>query len=154
MVSMQMNKKKAIAVAVAVAFIGYIFFSDSILNIFNFNMDNQESTQSVSGFKAQDTVVGSGTSAEAGDSITAHYTGRLANGTVFDSSVAHGGPITFVLGVGQVIRGWDEGIIGMKEGGKRILTISSEYAYGPRQVGSIPPNSTLIFEVELLKVAK
>lgn len=101
----------------------------------------------------EDVVVGSGSEAEKGKEITVHYTGWLADGTEFDSSVARKQPLTITLGVGMVIAGWDEGFDGMKEGGKRKLTIGPEKGYGARGVGGvIPPNATLIFEVELLKV--
>lgn len=103
-----------------------------------------------------DEVVGTGAAAEAGDSVTVNYVGALTNGTVFDASANHGtGGFTFALGAGQVIRGWDEGLVGMKEGGKRRLIIPPAYAYGDRGVGGvIPPNSTLVFQVELVKVLK
>lgn len=100
-----------------------------------------------------DLVVGTGATAASGDTLTVHYVGTLTNGTVFDSSRASNQPFTFRLGVGQVIQGWDLGVPGMKVGGKRKLTIPPQLAYGSRQVGSIPPNSTLIFEIELLSIA-
>ncbi|MFZ2593951.1 MAG: FKBP-type peptidyl-prolyl cis-trans isomerase [Minisyncoccia bacterium] len=99
-----------------------------------------------------DTQVGTGAEASAGKRITVHYTGKLADGTVFDSSVQRGIPEVFDLGKGTVIQGWELGIPGMKVGGKRKLTIPPELGYGADTVASIPPNSTLIFDVELLKV--
>lgn len=104
----------------------------------------------------QDTVVGTGATAAAGDTITVNYVGSLTNGTVFDASANHGTTgFTFALGTGQVIKGWDQGIVGMKVGGKRQLLIPAALAYGPQAVGDvIPANSPLIFEVELLKVQK
>lgn len=96
---------------------------------------------------------GTGTEATAGKEVEVHYTGWLTNGTKFDSSLDRGKPFRFKLGAGQVIRGWDQGVQGMKIGGKRKLTIPADLAYGARGVpGVIPPNSTLVFEVELLGV--
>lgn len=95
---------------------------------------------------------GEGEGAKNGDTITVHYTGALEDGTKFDSSLDRGKPFTFTLGVGDVIIGWDQGIIGMKEGEKRKLTIPPSFGYGENAVGSIPANSTLIFEVELIEI--
>lgn len=100
----------------------------------------------------QDTKQGLGREAIRGNTVVVHYTGKLTNGKVFDSSVDRGEPFSFVLGQGQVIQGWERGILGMKEGGKRKLTIPPNLGYGARPVGPIPANSTLIFDVELLKV--
>lgn len=105
-----------------------------------------------SGLITRDVVVGSGAEAIAGLVVTAHYVGTLDDGTVFDSSVARGAPFSFTLGTGQVIRGWDLGIVGMKVGGVRELTIPSNLAYGNRAIGAIPANSTLHFTVQLLGV--
>lgn len=104
----------------------------------------------------EDEVVGTGDEAKVGDMVTVHYMGTLTNGAMFDASRNHGDKgFTFTLGAGQVIKGWDLGVAGMKVGGKRKLTIPSDLAYGDRAVGGvIPANSTLIFEVELLSVGK
>lgn len=104
------------------------------------------------GLKIEDLAVGGGAEAVAGQTVSVHYTGWLVDGKKFDSSYDHGGPFSFALGASQVIKGWDEGVAGMKVGGKRKLTIPPELAYGSADVGGglIPPNSTLIFEVELL----
>lgn len=104
----------------------------------------------------KDDVAGTGAAAAAGDSVTVNYVGSLTNGTVFDASANHGtAGFTFTLGAGQVIKGWDEGIVGMKEGGKRTLLIPASLAYGSQSPApSIPANSALIFQVELLKVQK
>ena len=104
----------------------------------------------------EDEVVGTGEVAKAGDVVTVHYMGTLIDGTMFDASRNHGDKgFSFTLGTGQVIKGWDVGVAGMKVGGKRKLTIPSDLAYGDRAVGGvIPANATLIFEVELLKVGK
>lgn len=104
----------------------------------------------------EDEVVGTGKEAKAGNDVTVHYLGTLTDGTMFDASRNHGDTgFTFTLGAGQVIKGWDQGVAGMKEGGKRKLTIPADMAYGNRAVGNvIPANSTLIFEVELLSVGE
>lgn len=109
-----------------------------------------------SGLQYEDTVVGSGPEASAGQHVTVHYTGWLhengAKGAKFDSSKDRGDPFDFPLGAGMVIRGWDEGVQGMQEGGTRLLLIPSDLGYGPRGAGGvIPPNATLLFEVELLR---
>lgn len=95
---------------------------------------------------------GTGEEAKNNDKVTVHYTGTLENGTKFDSSLDRGKPFVFTLGAGDVIKGWDQGVLGMKVGEKRKLTIPSELGYGSRNAGLIPPNSTLIFEVELLGI--
>jgi len=106
-----------------------------------------------SGLKYVDMTVGDGTLAESGKTVSVHYTGWLTDGTKFDSSVDRGQPFSFTLGAGQVIRGWDEGVAGMRVGGKRKLTIPSDLGYGSRGAGGvIPPNATLVFDVELLGV--
>ena len=106
-----------------------------------------------SGLKYIDLVEGKGESPNVGQQVTVHYTGRLEDGTKFDSSLDRDEAFTFTIGVGQVIRGWDEGVITMKVGGKRRLIIPSHLGYGPRGAGGvIPPNATLLFEVELLGV--
>jgi peptidylprolyl isomerase len=107
-----------------------------------------------SGLKYEDVVVGTGETAEPGTVVSAHYTGSFPDGNVFDSSVPRGEPFEFTLGTGQVIKGWDEGIQGMKAGGKRKLVVPPELGYGPSGIGPIPPNATLHFDVELLGVRK
>lgn len=102
----------------------------------------------------EDIKVGEGVEAKSGDIINVHYTGTLADGTKFDSSLDSGKPFTFQLGAGRVIQGWDLGVQGMRVGGVRKLTIPSELAYGAAGAGGgiIPPNATLIFQVELLEI--
>jgi FKBP-type peptidyl-prolyl cis-trans isomerase len=105
------------------------------------------------GLKFTDDQVGTGTEAQTGKTVSVHYTGWLADGTKFDSSRDRNTPFSFPLGQGQVIKGWDEGVAGMKVGGKRTLTIPADLGYGARGAGGvIPPNATLKFEVELLDV--
>ena len=112
-----------------------------------------EVIKTASGLQYEDLVVGTGAEAKAGMQVTAHYHGTLPDGKVFDSSVTRGQPFGFRLGGGQVIKGWDEGIAGMKVGGKRRLTIPPALGYGERGAGGvIPPNATLIFDVDLLDV--
>lgn len=112
----------------------------------------QAQTQVMQNLKITDDVVGTGAVAETGDSVTVNYVGTLDNGTKFDSSYDRKQPFTFTLGVGQVIKGWDEGVLGMKVGGKRELVIPSELGYGAQAFGPIPASSTLHFTVELLAV--
>ena len=108
-----------------------------------------------SGLKYTDVKVGSGAAPSKGKQVKVHYTGTLENGKKFDSSVDRNEPFSFVIGVGQVIPGWDEGVMSMKVGGKRKLIIPSKLGYGAAGAGGvIPPNATLLFDVELLDVAK
>jgi len=117
-------------------------------------------TTTPSGLQFEDTTVGSGATAKAGDKVSVHYTGWLHDptkdnnrGSKFDSSKDRGDPFKFNLGAGMVIRGWDEGVQGMQVGGTRVLRIPPELGYGARGAGGvIPPNATLVFEVELLAV--
>ncbi|MBP6926207.1 MAG: FKBP-type peptidyl-prolyl cis-trans isomerase [Candidatus Pacebacteria bacterium] len=102
--------------------------------------------------KTQTTEKGSGAESKIGDKVTVNYTGMLENGTVFDSSIPRGEPFSFTLGDGRVIQGWELGVLGMKVGEKRRLNIAPELGYGDADLGSIPPNSTLIFDVELLAI--
>jgi len=114
--------------------------------------DTMEIKATPSGLKIEDLKVGTGAEAKSGNTVSVNYTGTLTNGTKFDSSFDHGSPFEFTLGGGQVIKGWDQGLVGMKIGGKRKLTIPPDLGYGARGQGPIPPNATLIFEVDLLGI--
>jgi FKBP-type peptidyl-prolyl cis-trans isomerase len=112
-----------------------------------------EPTKTASGLDYWDIKVGTGAEAKPGHKVKVDYTGWLTNGKKFDSSVGTGRPFEFMLGAGQVIKGWDEGVAGMKVGGKRQLRIPPELAYGAKGYpGAIPPNSTLVFDVQLVDV--
>tara|TARA_Y100001934_G_scaffold216725_1_gene257166 strand:- start:922 stop:1623 length:702 start_codon:yes stop_codon:yes gene_type:complete len=118
----------------------------------DFNLPAEEKTLE-SGLRYLDHVKGTGEEATSGKEVVVHYSGYLADGTKFDSSHDRGTPFTFVLDQGRVIKGWDEGVAGMKKGGKRTLIIPPELGYGERGAGGvIPPNATLMFEVELLDI--
>ena len=118
-------------------------------------MNVEKSEVTASGLRITDLDVGSGAEASAGQMVVVHYRGTLEDGTQFDASYDRGTPFSFPLGAGRVIKGWDEGVQGMKVGGKRKLVIPSDLGYGSRGArGVIPPNATLIFEVELLDVKK
>jgi FKBP-type peptidyl-prolyl cis-trans isomerase FkpA len=110
-------------------------------------------TTTASGLKYGDLTEGTGPAAKSGDTVEVHYTGWLTNGTKFDSSHDRKQTFTFKLGAGKVIQGWDEGVAGMKAGGKRKLTIPPALGYGARGAGTvIPPNAELIFDVDLIKI--
>lgn len=133
----------AVIAALAVAALFFIFMNSSG-SLFNFG--SLQSTVVV-----EDRTVGEGAPARPGDTVTIHYTGRLPDGTVFDNSVGRE-PFTFILGVGMVIPGFDQGLIGMQVGGKRSLTIPPGLGYGAEGFGPVPPNATLMFDVELLNI--
>ncbi len=170
-----------IAVAVAIVVVGgFLFFGNAISSFFSpsmaggnpefatttlttelQSMNEQEGTEGQQAplvtlpttLTIEDKVVGTGAEAVAGMSVTVHYLGMLPDGTVFDGSKKRGEPFTFTLGAGQVIKGWDQGVAGMKVGGTRQLIIPPDLAYGSQGAGgAIPPNATLIFQVELLGV--
>lgn len=146
-----MNKKITLLIIGLILIGGFYVFSINIDN----NFLKGDMTESIKNnmLEIETIVKGSGTEAKVGDNLTVHYTGTLEDGTKFDSSVDRGTPFNFILGIGQVIEGWEKGMEGMKVGEKRKLTIQPEYAYGERGIpGAIPPNATLIFEVELLEI--
>jgi FKBP-type peptidyl-prolyl cis-trans isomerase len=115
-------------------------------------VDMASMTKTPSGLAYKDLKVGDGAEAKPGQMATVHYTGWLPNGTKFDSSRDRGDPFAFPIGAGQVIKGWDEGVAGMHVGGRRLLVIPADLGYGDKGSDPIPPNSTLVFDVELLGV--
>lgn len=156
---LKMQKKILIGVAVLiVAGIIYAAVSGKQESMSNSEDQNTKVTPSSSAspsaeLKIEDLKVGTGSAVKSGDTIKIHYLGTLENGIKFDSSYDRNEPFQTQIGVGQVIKGWDEGVIGMQVGGKRKLTIPSDLGYGSRGAGGvIPPNATLIFELELLEI--
>jgi FKBP-type peptidyl-prolyl cis-trans isomerase len=151
----KLDTKEWVAVIVAVLVVGFFFiFGQTLVNLFTGNNSQTSGMAQTPQVQINDTLMGSGEIAEAGDRVIVHYTGKFTNGTVFDSSLSRNEPFQFVLGSGQVIQGWDEGIAGMREGGKRTLIVPPSLGYGMSDYGPIPGGSTLVFDVELLKVEK
>ena len=150
------NKTQYIAVFAGIALVAFLLYGNSFMSLFNTqpaeSTEGPELVLPETGVETEDEVIGTGLEAKVGDTVTVHYVGTLTNGQVFDSSLDRGTPFTFILGSGQVIRGWDEGLVGLKEGGRRVLLIAPDYGYGANGAGPIPPNSSLIFRVELVKV--
>lgn len=144
--------KKIGKIAILALIIGLVYNLTTKINMNNENNQVLEKIEQENGLVIEILKLGEGSVAEKGKNVAVHYTGRLEDGTVFDSSIERGTPIEFVLGAGMVIQGWEQGILNMKVGEKRILTIPAELAYGSQRVGSIPGGSTLIFEVELISV--
>lgn len=166
----------AVALAVAIA-LAFLLFGASVFRPFStpqatenaFNQPTATNTTNPSTMQAPlisedalpteltvtDVTVGTGAEAKVGDTVSVNYVGALPNGQVFDASANHGGPFTFTLGEGRVIAGWDQGLVGMKEGGTRQLIIPPDMGYGSQGAGDvIPPNATLLFQVELVKVGQ
>jgi FKBP-type peptidyl-prolyl cis-trans isomerase len=147
-----LNQKEWIGVVVAVFVVGFFFiFGQTLFSFFDNTSANMANTQKPQALQ-QDEVLGTGKAVVTGSRVTVHYTGRFVDGKVFDSSLTRGEPLQFTVGAGQVIQGLDKGMVGMREGGKRIFSIPPELGYGMNDYGPIPGGSTLIFEVELLKV--
>jgi len=144
------RKRRLVAVGIGVAF---VVVAAAIASIVYFTVlrDTSPEAHQVTELVKEDLIVGEGAEAEVGKLLTVDYTGWLEDGTEFDSSIG-GQPFQFTLGQGKVIKGWDEGVVGMKVGGKRKLIIPPDLAYGESGSGSIPPNATLTFQVELLAV--
>jgi len=159
-----MDKNTWIAVVVSIFVVGFFLFGGTIVNLFSQNdgqtaltqdgvMNTNDEVGGVQSLVMQDEVIGTGAEATFGSLVSVHYTGTLTNGQKFDSSRDRGVPFEFVLGNGSVIPGWEQGLLGMKAGGKRILIIPPQLAYGSQAIGNIiPANSTLVFEVELVAV--
>lgn len=137
---------------VLVVIVGIAMWANSSKKPSNNSIKETTMTNVTSDLKIEDLKVGKGSEAKTGDTIKVNYLGTLTSGTKFDSSYDRNEPFEFTLGQGQVIQGWEQGFIGMKVGGKRKLTIPPQLGYGDQAVGTIPANSTLIFEVELLEV--
>ncbi|MEK7514535.1 MAG: FKBP-type peptidyl-prolyl cis-trans isomerase [Patescibacteria group bacterium] len=150
------NEWVAIFASLAVIFF-FVFGSAPLTSLFQGGLTQTQKdnmpAESKQGIKIEDIILGAGETATAGFLLSVHYVGTLLDGTKFDSSVDRGAPFQFILGAGQVIRGWDEGFAGMKVGGKRRLIIKPEFAYGAA-TGHPLEKETLIFDVELLKVGK
>ena len=149
------NVTVGIVVALAIAVAAVFFIYNPFLNTNSaapaIDTSLSQPPAATSGnLSVTDTTIGTGAAAKPGDTLTVNYTGKLADGTVFGTSVGKA-PFKFVLGAGSVIPGWDQGLVGMKVGGKRILIIPPNLAYGAQGLGPIPPNSTLTFEVDLIK---
>jgi FKBP-type peptidyl-prolyl cis-trans isomerase len=147
-----MNKTIAISIVVALVAIGLVYWMVKSGTSTDQTQSNINQTLSMEGLKIEDLTVGTGAEAKDGNLVTVNYLGTLDNGTKFDSSYDRKQPFQFILGAGMVIPGWDQGVKGMKVGGKRRLAIPPNLGYGAQAVGPIPANSTLHFDVELLEV--
>lgn len=152
----KLSKKEWVAVAVAVVFVGYTLFGGEVMSIFQRGTVSDNSIAGIakagisSGVVINDIVVGQGAQVEVGQLVSVHYLLSLSDGTVIQNSKDFGVPLEFVLGAGQVIPGWEQGFDNIKIGGIRTISIPPELAYGAEQAGPIPPNSTLIFTVEVV----
>ena len=145
-------KKEIITVIIILLVIALAFFLMMRPKELNAPTTEQNSTTNMNEVKIEVLQEGTGEPSKNGDELTVHYTGTLEDGTKFDSSVDRGTPFSFTLGAGQVIQGWEQGMLNMKVGEKRKLTIPYSLGYGENGYGPIPPKATLIFEVELLKI--
>ncbi len=151
----KLSKKEWIAVGVGVIFITYMFFGNTVISTFDDVTNNQSAalnTATGPAVIAKDLKIGTGLAVEKGMQVSINYMLKLADGTVIhDSKLLNNGiPFNFLVGGGQLNSNWESGILGMRVGGKRMITIPPELGYGARQVGPIPPNSTLIFEIEIV----
>jgi FKBP-type peptidyl-prolyl cis-trans isomerase len=146
------NETIAVWVTLIVAF-GMLFFGNRFFK-YMANPTQEASVSTSENLSVEDVQLGEGEEVKSGDTISVHYVGKLSDGTQFDSSIERGEPLKFVVGEGMLIKGFDQGVIGMKLGGKRRLVIPPELGYGDQQVGPIPANSTIVFDVELVKIEK
>lgn len=155
----KLSKNEWIAVGAGIIFVGYTLFGNNIASLFQKNIVNDDSlaaagaTYSNNGVVIKDVLVGQGAVVEPGDTVSVNYVLSLADGTVIQNSKDFGAPFKFTLGAGDVIAGWELGFAGMRVGGVRTITVPPELAYGANKNGLIPPNSTLVFNVELLDVS-
>jgi peptidylprolyl isomerase len=115
-------------------------------------LEATDNTNRIQRMVVEDIVVGEGDEVQSGDTVVVHYAGRLQSGEEFDNSQRRGQPFSFTVGAGQVIKGWEEGLIGMKVGGERVLVIPPDKGYGAAGIGPIPPNATLVFSIQLLDI--
>jgi len=151
-----LSTKEWIAVAAGIIFVGYTLFGSDIINLFQKNpMDGNSLAAAISPGASgeviiKDVVIGQGAEAKTGELLSVNYTLSLSDGTLVQNSKDFGVPFKFTLGAGEVIPGWEQGFAGMRVGGVRTITIPPELAYGSNQAGPIPPNSTLVFTIELL----
>jgi len=158
----KLTKNESIGVAAALVVVGFLIFGAQFWSLFTgSNASTGDASANATamnipttGVQIEDQVVGTGPAANAGDTVTVNYVGMLTDGKVFDSSYDRNQPIVFKLGAGQVIKGWDSGLQGMKVGGKRRLVIAPDAGYGNQNVGPIPANSTLVFDVELVSIGQ
>lgn len=142
-----------IALAVAIVVGGYwITHNQPTAKTSQTQTNTQKTMQEQTQFQIIDEAIGTGEMVKSGDTVQVNYAGTLEDGTKFDSSYDRGTPFSFTVGAGQVIQGWEQGLIGMKVGGKRKLIIPYTMGYGEQGMGPIPPKATLIFEIELLKI--
>jgi len=152
----KLSNREWIAVGVGVVFVAYTLFGGNITSLFQKNIVNNNSLAAAGGLTPNggvtinDLVVGQGPEVKEGQLVSVNYILSLSDGTVVQNSKDFGTPFTFTLGAGEVIPGWEQGFVGMKVGGVRTITIPPELGYGTAQAGPIPPNSTLIFTIELL----
>ncbi len=154
----ELKNNKNFMIALAIAFVliaaGGLYIIGSSYN--KAKQAGNSANNTVDELKVDMLQEGTGEGAEAGDTVSVHYTGTLENGKKFDSSIDRGTPFIFTLGAEQVIKGWDQGLVGMKVGEKRRLTIPSKLGYGESGTpgGEIPPNATLVFEIEMINIEK